>query len=145
MRAYLKAAEDAVAYFPSGPRGYQVIEAAAAMAATGSIPNQAAIAERLGMDRTIITHLLDELERQKLVRRTPDPADRRSRRVTLTAKGEKTLQSLSARVAEAERHVLRHLSDDEARQLTALLGRAAESAGERATSACELAARAEPS
>jgi DNA-binding MarR family transcriptional regulator len=143
MRAYLKAAADAVAYFPSGPRGYQVLEVAAGLSENGLHPNQAMLAERLGMDRTAMTYLLDELERQKLIVRRPDPADRRSRLVTLTAKGGKALETLGERVREAERRVLSGLSNDEVAALNGLLSRAAAgSASPRATSACELAAQA---
>lgn len=143
MRAYLKAAEDAVAYFPGGPRGYQVLEVAAALATGGVRPNQATIADRLGMDRTVMTHLLDSLEKQQLIKRKPDPSDRRSRHVSLTAKGRKTLSSLSTRVRAAERSVLPDFTAAEVAQFNALLSRAAEAAaaGGPATSACELAAR----
>lgn len=144
MRAYLKAAEDAVAYFPGGPRGYQVLEVAAAIAAGGVRPNQATIAERLGMDRTAMTHVLDSLEKQHLIKRKPAPSDRRSRHVSLTAKGDRTLSSRTTRVRAAERSVLPDFTDAEVAQLSALLSRAAEAAaaGGPATSACELAARA---
>ena len=76
FRAYVKAADAATAGMPGGHRGYQVL-CAAARDEPGS---QAAMAQRLGIDRTVMTYLLDDLEAAKLVERQPDPADRRSRR-----------------------------------------------------------------
>jgi DNA-binding MarR family transcriptional regulator len=121
LRAYLRQAGDAVAELPGGPRGYQVMS----VVATGACQNQAAIAEQLGLDRTVMTYLLDDLEAQKLVVRTPDPVDRRSRRVTLTAKGRTLFATLAERVSQVERRILADLTDEEADQLRTTLGRAA--------------------
>lgn len=46
------------------------------------------LADRAGVTRGTITGLLDGLERDGLVRRTPDPEDRRRVRVMLTTSGE---------------------------------------------------------
>jgi|HubBroStandDraft_1064217.scaffolds.fasta_scaffold75023_2 DNA-binding MarR family transcriptional regulator len=54
-------------------------------------PGMAAVASLLGMDRTTLTAVLKPLQRRGLVKVTPDPADRRGRRMTLTAKGRKLL------------------------------------------------------
>ncbi|MGW5365089.1 MarR family winged helix-turn-helix transcriptional regulator [Actinopolymorpha pittospori] len=121
FRAYHKAVGDAIAEIPGGPRGFQVLDSAN----SGVCQNQAAMADHLGIDRTAMTYLLDDLEAKGLVQRTPDPADRRSRRVTLTAEGTKTLKRLTVRVADVERHVLGGLQPDEAEQLRAILSRAA--------------------
>jgi DNA-binding MarR family transcriptional regulator len=137
MRAYHRKATDVMADVPGGPRGYQVLSAVA----SGACGNQAAIAEHLGIDRTVMTYLLDDLESAGLVRRSPDPADRRSRRVTLTAKGVKLHAELRDRVRDAEREVLAELSGDDANALRALLGRAAsgfDSSGEAANT-CDVA------
>jgi DNA-binding MarR family transcriptional regulator len=45
------------------------------------------VATLLAMDRTTLTAALKLLERRGLVKVTPDPADRRSRLLTLTPKG----------------------------------------------------------
>lgn len=50
-----------------------------------------AVASLLAMDRTTLTAALKPLRRRGLVRIKPDPADRRSRLMTLTAKGRKSL------------------------------------------------------
>ncbi len=127
LRAYLKQGRDAVAELPGGARGYQVLS----IAASGACPNQAAIAERVGVDRTVMTYLLDELESRKLVIRKPDPNDRRSRRVTLTPKGATILEALTERMKRVERRILADLTDAETEQLRSMLGRAAQVVDER--------------
>ena len=52
------------------------------------LPRQAAIAERMGVEPMTLSGYLDRLEAQGLVRREPDPNDRRAKIVTLTAEGE---------------------------------------------------------
>ncbi len=49
------------------------------------------VAELLAMDRTTLTAALKPLERRKLVRVVPDKADRRGRRLILTAAGKALL------------------------------------------------------
>src|ERR671929_1129273 len=51
-------------------------------------PSIGAVAALLAMDRTTLTAALKPLERRGLVEVTADPADRRSRRLTLTPAGE---------------------------------------------------------
>jgi DNA-binding MarR family transcriptional regulator len=48
---------------------------------------QADLAKAIGYDNTRLIGLLDELERDKLITRAPDPTDRRARRVSLTPRG----------------------------------------------------------
>jgi DNA-binding MarR family transcriptional regulator len=50
-------------------------------------PPMAAVASLLAMDRTTLTAALKPLERRGLVKVSADPADRRSRLLVLTAKG----------------------------------------------------------
>src|ERR1039458_1283363 len=86
FRGYLRASQDALSDLPGGPRGFQVL-AAAARDQHGS---QLALAHRLGVDRTVMTYLLDDLEAAGLIERRPDPADRRARRILATARGRET-------------------------------------------------------
>src|ERR1700691_3459030 len=83
FRAYVKAAEAIADDVPGGNRGYQVLSAAA----RDEPGSQAAMAQSLGIDRTVMTYLLDDLEAARLVERHADPADRRSRRVVATGHG----------------------------------------------------------
>lgn len=55
--------------------------------------NQTHLAEAYGVSKATITGLTDGLERDGLVERLPDPADRRATLVGLTAKGRKFLDA----------------------------------------------------
>jgi DNA-binding MarR family transcriptional regulator len=102
FRAYVTAAHAAVAGLPGGPRGYQVLAAAA----HGTVGSQLALAQHLGVDRTVMTYLLDDLETAGLIERRPDPADRRARQVIATRKGSKLLAALDAGLQTAEAQLL---------------------------------------
>src|SRR5215207_6863956 len=54
-------------------------------------PNMGSVASLLAMDRTTLTAALKPLERRGLVAVAVDPADRRGRRLTLTAAGRSVL------------------------------------------------------
>src|SRR5437016_13787907 len=102
LRAYVRAARGALTDVPGGPRGYQVLSAAD----QGTVGSQLALAQHLGVDRTVMTYLLDDLEAAKLIERRPDPADRRARRVVATHFGTELLASLNDRLRAAEAHLL---------------------------------------
>jgi DNA-binding MarR family transcriptional regulator len=108
FRAYIKAADATTADIPGTHRGYQVLRAAA----HDTPGSQAALAQRLNIDRTVMTYLLDDLESAGLVSRQPDPADRRSRRVVATPHGRTVLADLDTRFRHAEQHLLAGLSAD---------------------------------
>ncbi|MCP3013169.1 MarR family transcriptional regulator [Nocardiopsis dassonvillei] len=97
---------------PHGSRGYHVLTAVS----LDEPPTQAALAERLLIDRSVMTYLLDDLEEADLVRRRVDPGDRRVRRVCATAHGREVLASISERVRGVEEEVLAGL-DAPAREL----------------------------
>jgi DNA-binding MarR family transcriptional regulator len=102
LRAYAAAAHTAVADLPGGPRGYQILSAAA----QGAVASQLALAQHLGVDRTVMTYLIDGLEAAKLIERRPDPADRRARRIVATQLGTELLATLDERLRAAEAHLL---------------------------------------
>jgi DNA-binding MarR family transcriptional regulator len=108
FRAYVAAAHEAVADLPGGPRGYQVLSAAA----HGSVGSQLALAQHLGIDRTVMTYLLDDLESAGLIERRPDPADRRARRIVATHRGTELLAELDGRLRAAEAYVLAPLDQE---------------------------------
>jgi DNA-binding MarR family transcriptional regulator len=108
FRAYVTAAHAAVADLPGGPRGYQVLSAAA----HGTVASQLALAQHLGIDRTVMTYLLDDLESAGLIERRPDPVDRRARHVVATDKGAELLVTLDRRLESAETHLLAPLDED---------------------------------
>jgi DNA-binding MarR family transcriptional regulator len=109
FRAYVKAAEAVVRDIPGGPRGYQVLVAAARLQADG----QGALAQRLGVDRTVMTYLVDDLEAAGLVERRPDPSDRRSRHIVATPLGYQLCCATERRLQDVEDHVLGALEPPE--------------------------------
>ncbi|GIJ29947.1 hypothetical protein Vqi01_51090 [Micromonospora qiuiae] len=121
FRAYIRAAEHAVGELPGGPRGYHVLTAADREPPR----NQGAIAEELGIDRTVLTYLIDDLEQAGLVLRRPDPADRRSRLVTLTDAGRDAARHRREALRRVESRLLEALTPDEGATLRALLQRVA--------------------
>jgi DNA-binding MarR family transcriptional regulator len=118
FRSYVSAANTALADLPGGPRGYQVLAAAT----RGEPGSQLELAQHLGIDRTVMTYLLDDLEGAGLIERRPDPADRRARRIAATTPGRDLLGVLDRRLRAAEQQVLAGLgSEDDRRVFRALL------------------------
>jgi DNA-binding MarR family transcriptional regulator len=73
------------------------------------VRTQAALAEAIGADKTRIIGVLDELQRGGLIRREPDPADRRAHLLALTAKGEAKRSAAQAGVQRQEERLLSRL------------------------------------
>jgi DNA-binding MarR family transcriptional regulator len=121
FRAYVKAVDHVVSDLPGGPRGYQLLAAAAQDAPL----NQGAIAQQLGIDRTMLTYLVDDLEELELVVRRPDPQDRRSRRVVVTERGRVLWRERQEAIRRVEAHLLSSLDPDDAATLRRLLQHAA--------------------
>jgi DNA-binding MarR family transcriptional regulator len=135
LRSYLEAAAAVVEDVPGGARGYQIL----ASAAHHAPPTQLALAQQLGIDRSVLTYLLDDLEGCQLIERRPDPADRRARRIVLTRAGEAMLAKFGKRLEAAEQHALRALNEVEQKTLRDLLWRASAACARR-ESPCELVA-----
>jgi DNA-binding MarR family transcriptional regulator len=71
--------------------------------------------------------VVDELQQAGLVRREPNPEDRRSLFAVLTDEGRKRLRAAApAYLAGIEEHYTRHLDDEEVAVLTRALGRVLE-------------------
>ena len=105
VRAHSALVMAALGDFPHGPRGYQTM----ASVVEGGHPTQVSLAGYLGIDRTVMTYLVDDLVRAGLVERQQNPADRRHRRIVATAAGVAAFQEVEGRVRAAEDHLLRAL------------------------------------
>ena len=111
------------------PIGINGQEAVVLRAINGPEPlSQGEVARRMGIDRTTMVALIDELEQKALVQRRQDPADRRKNVVALTGAGRDTLRRANQAGAEAERRFLGPLDAGEQetfkKALRALLSRA---------------------
>ncbi len=84
---------------------------------------QIVLSQRVGLDRTSVMRTVDLLEARGLVRRDPDPSDRRKHSVALTDAGGELLSRTLPEVRQAERNVVAELSEQEQRQLLSLLKR----------------------
>jgi DNA-binding MarR family transcriptional regulator len=70
--------------------------------ARAPVGTQLALAQAINYDKTRLIGLLDELERDGLITRKPDPADRRARTVDLTAAGRRRHAAARADVRAME-------------------------------------------
>ena len=70
-----------------------------------------------------MAQMLARMERDRLIRRTPDPADGRMSRITLTKVAEARLPDAIAVLLRGNHEVLRDFTDEEAGLLVALLTR----------------------
>jgi len=140
LRSYQRNAAGALGGLPGGPRGYLVLSAAA-----HELPcTQQALGQRVGVDRSVMTYLVDDLVSAGLVERRPDPVDRRVRRVVLTDAGQERLAALEGDLDAVGDHVLRSLSDEERVALRRLVRQAAVTVDEaHPGTACENATAAD--
>jgi DNA-binding MarR family transcriptional regulator len=120
-RSYQRVAGETLINMPGGPRSFLVLAALE----RGEPGTQVALAQHLGVERTMMTYLLDDMEDEGLVERRPDPADRRARRVTLTETGQSRLTELSCALHRAEEEMLAPLEPEERALLRSLLRRLA--------------------
>lgn len=70
------------------------------------------LADRLGVGLATTTGIVDRLAAQDLVARREDPADRRIRRIELSAGGHETIDQMRHSGRERKRRVLRRLDED---------------------------------
>lgn len=68
--------------------------------------SQASLADAIGADRTRIIAVLDDLQNRKLINRQPDPVDRRSNLLSLTASGRKTVTAAQKAIQDNEKQIL---------------------------------------
>ncbi|MEU8109932.1 MarR family winged helix-turn-helix transcriptional regulator [Nonomuraea muscovyensis] len=99
--------------------GYTVLMAVA----EASARNQLALAQAVSVDKSKLVLIIDELEAAGLVRRRPDPADRRARIVEATPEGRLVLDAARADVEAVEARLLADLDASAGRALREALRR----------------------
>ena len=70
----------------------------------GEVANQLSVGQDMGIDKATMVKMIDKLESLKLVKRDVDPTDRRSKLISLTPKGNTTLEKI---------RTLRNATEDE--------------------------------
>jgi DNA-binding MarR family transcriptional regulator len=84
----------------------------------------AELADRVLLSRSGLTRLVDRLTAEGLVCREPSPDDARGTYTVITREGvERLRQAVPTHLDGVQRHWIGHFSDDELRQLGALLSR----------------------
>lgn len=136
LRTYQKRIEVALEGLPGLGRGFLVMS----LVERETCHSQIGIAARLSLDKTTVTYLLDDLEKEGLIKRTIDPNDRRSRHIHLTEEGTRTLARLAQLVAKVEQDMLAPLGADDAlqfrRSLLKIAGFSAETSDDESAHIC---------
>ncbi len=91
--------------------------------------SQQALSAALGIHRSAMVALVDDLEHRGLAERRRDPGDRRAYALHLTTRGRRLLAKLQRVAEEDEAELLRALGASERSRLISLLQRVAESQG----------------
>ena len=92
----------------------------------GARPSELAV--RLRVSKQAVNYLLRELERLGYLKRRADPHDLRSKRVTLTRRGESVVQTMREAVGEIEREWEQRLGPRRFAELRTLLSQLGKSA-----------------
>ncbi|MCW8952032.1 MAG: MarR family transcriptional regulator [Rhodospirillales bacterium] len=83
--------------------------------------SQSALARAVGVERSTMVAVINDLEQRDFIRREPSTVDRRSHAIVLTREGGKTLLVLEQIVREHDQRVSGHLSKKEKGLLIGLI------------------------
>jgi DNA-binding MarR family transcriptional regulator len=119
FHAHVTTVKGIVADVPGGHRGYLALSAAVHQTAR----NQIEMSRQLGCDRTVMVYLIDDLVKQGLVERRPDPVDRRNRLIVATDKGRERLAEVNKAIHGLEQHLLAALDPAEQEALRDMMKR----------------------
>jgi DNA-binding MarR family transcriptional regulator len=116
--------QQALARYTARTAGFDVTPVQyAVLHAIGGLPDsdQVGIGRAIACDKATVGPVIDRLQAKGLIVRTPDPADRRVRRLRLTDEGESLLRLIEPAVGQVQRDLLAPLDAGQVRQLMALL------------------------
>ena len=94
-------------------RGFSFTEWSALQLCAAAPARLGELAERIGLTPAGVTDLIDRLESRHLLRRAPDPEDRRAVRVALTAPGERLWSDTRDTLRGTVRHWMDQLTSEE--------------------------------
>ncbi len=120
-RAYLRVLEVVGAPPGAGRQPARHLAVLMALDTAAAPVSQRWLAESLGLNRTVMGRLIDELERDGLVERERNAADRRSYALRTTAKGLEAVALAAPDLDRADASLSAHLSARERARLNALL------------------------
>ena len=106
-----------------GPTVKRVLNVLLALSRAGGSLSPCDIGEQLSVTRGTVTGLLDSLERQRLVRRTPHPKDRRMLLIELTDGGRNILDRLMPEHVQGMCELLACLSESEKKAFAGVLAK----------------------
>jgi MarR family transcriptional regulator for hemolysin len=115
--AVTQAFERAMTEAGGSPSAWQVL----LLVRTQQWDTQSKLAETMGLSRATLTHHLNALERQGLVRRWREENNRRVQRVALTDEGEELFLRLRDVAIRHDKRLRTHLSDEQVALLGELL------------------------
>jgi DNA-binding MarR family transcriptional regulator len=116
-RRFHRQLDDTLAEYGLSPGEWKVLGALH----RGGSESPGRLAEIFELSSGAMTNRLDRLEEQKLIKRSPDPADRRGVKVELTAAGKRRYKQTVHTQAAKEALVAGALSASEQQRLNALL------------------------
>jgi len=85
--------------------------------------DQVTLARKVAFDAATFGSVITRLEARGWVRREPDPADRRRKRLWVTQEGADAARAMKRAVGKVQQRILAPLEDGEREQLVALLDR----------------------
>ena len=94
------------------------------------VRTQAALATAVGADKTRIIGVLDQLQRDGLIERQPDPGDRRVHLLSLTTKGRSLRETVQADIRKREERVLARLTPADRKAFLRALRTLSDAAGQ---------------
>ena len=101
---------------------------------TASHRTQRELAEMVGIGGPTLTHHLNRLESDRLIRRTRDPSNRRVQHVELTPKGDALFHRLRGEALRYDAELREGLSERDQKTLLRVLGQLTENASHAAQS-----------
>lgn len=89
------------------------------------------LSRKAGLEPSTMTGLLDRMERDGLLTRTPDPDDRRAQRICLTPAGQAAQAPIMKAMDETIAGIMAGISDEEIETMKRLLRKILSNTGER--------------
>jgi DNA-binding MarR family transcriptional regulator len=90
--------------------------------------SQSALAKQLGVNRAAMVKVIDALELQQLIERSPTDGDRRSYSLLITSQGQSKLKVLQRKTEKYEQALTQALTEPERQLLMSLLDKVGDGA-----------------